>query len=378
MLISDWVKIKWHSNYKDWYINKGYIFTKFKDEFLVKVEDLHSISNAYILVKCDYCENIKDKKYVNYLKEITMIVKKNCCLKCSVLKKQEINLINIGKKSSRTKDYDYIYKQFQLRNCTLLTKVYIDQNQDLEFICNNHIKKGIQKTKWVYFQNVKNCKYCTREYSSESQRNSFLYVKKIFEIHDYILLEDDYINAHIKMSYICKKHPKYIQEIDFHHLHNHNKGCKYCGIEKCVKTKKEKGLKYSKASGWKGGLTSLVRHFRSKITKWKKDSMKYCNYKCVITGKRFDDVHHLYSFYNILKEAITILNLSIYKNLGNYTDINLQQIEQNCIELHYKYPLGVCLTRQLHSLFHGLFGIHNNTPEQFEGFKKNLHFILQY
>lgn len=39
-LISKTVMVRWHSINKKWYESKGYIYTKYKDEFEVKVEDL--------------------------------------------------------------------------------------------------------------------------------------------------------------------------------------------------------------------------------------------------------------------------------------------------------------------------------------------------
>jgi hypothetical protein len=40
MLLTKTVMVKWRSINKDWYENKGYVFTKTSDNFEVKVEDL--------------------------------------------------------------------------------------------------------------------------------------------------------------------------------------------------------------------------------------------------------------------------------------------------------------------------------------------------
>ena len=40
MIISKISKVKWWTNNKQWYENLGYTFTKYRDEFEVKVEDL--------------------------------------------------------------------------------------------------------------------------------------------------------------------------------------------------------------------------------------------------------------------------------------------------------------------------------------------------
>lgn len=61
--------MKWNARNIGWYKNKGYIYTKISDEFIVKVEDLTSGSSAVVDVKCDDCEkDIKNIKYCDYKK----------------------------------------------------------------------------------------------------------------------------------------------------------------------------------------------------------------------------------------------------------------------------------------------------------------------
>ena len=59
MLLSKTVIMKWNPANIKHYESKGYPFTKYGDEFLVKVEDLSNGSNVLVNVKCDYeyCEN---------------------------------------------------------------------------------------------------------------------------------------------------------------------------------------------------------------------------------------------------------------------------------------------------------------------------------
>lgn len=72
MLISKVVKIKWSIANRRIYQNKGYIFTKFEDEFEVKVEDLLKGSHIKVQVKCD-CKDckkpyLKPVQWKDYLK----------------------------------------------------------------------------------------------------------------------------------------------------------------------------------------------------------------------------------------------------------------------------------------------------------------------
>ena len=79
MLISKTVKMKWNSKNKSFYESKGYIYTKMKDEFDVRVEDLKAGSNVMIEVKCDYCNCVYKTKYYIWLKLKEKANNKDCC-----------------------------------------------------------------------------------------------------------------------------------------------------------------------------------------------------------------------------------------------------------------------------------------------------------
>lgn len=85
MLLTEKVIQKWNGKTKQYYIDKGYIFTKMGDEFEVKVEDLTKGSNVLIEVKCD-CEDCKNPylkpiKYSDYVKCVRDDGK-YYCIKC--------------------------------------------------------------------------------------------------------------------------------------------------------------------------------------------------------------------------------------------------------------------------------------------------------
>jgi hypothetical protein len=50
----------------------------------------------------------------------------------------------------------------------------------------------------------------------------------------------------------------------------------------------------------------------------------------------------------------------------------LELIKTEIVKAHLKYPLGVCLTHDIHSLFHDNYGYGNNTKKQFALFISNL------
>ena len=52
---NQFIKMKWNSSNKKYFISKGYNFTKIYDEFTVKAEDLSNGSKAKVVCYCDYC-----------------------------------------------------------------------------------------------------------------------------------------------------------------------------------------------------------------------------------------------------------------------------------------------------------------------------------
>ena len=64
-------------------------------------------------------------------------------------------------------------------------------------------------------------------------------------------------------------------------------------------------------------------------------------------------------------------NFKIYDNFSDYTDEELKNILSAFIEEQNKYPLGVCVSRNIHVLFHSLYGQYYNTPEQWYQFEKD-------
>ena len=102
---------------------------------------------------------------------------------------------------------------------------------------------------------------------------------------------------------------------------------------------------------------------------WKKDSMKNCNFVCVITGERFDEIHHLVSLNSILKNVYNKLNLDENNfNINELTDNEKDEFLRYVYEEQSKYPLGICLKKDIHNEFHKQYGYGNNTVEQFEEF----------
>lgn len=76
MILDKHVEITWSNRNKSWYEDKGYIWTKNKDVFLARVDDLMPNANVKVLVKCDYC----DKKFKRDFSDATGTI---ACKECA-------------------------------------------------------------------------------------------------------------------------------------------------------------------------------------------------------------------------------------------------------------------------------------------------------
>ncbi len=242
----------------------------------------------------------------------------------------------------------------------ILSDKYI--NNQTPLTCKCKIDNNEWEVTWNKLQYGGGCPECFRRKRADMDRLSLKEVRaRLKEINPNIeILSKKYTNAHSPLECMCKK-DKYRWRATWSNL---SKGA---GCPECARVNKSG----SNSVEWKGGITPIYNHLRNvSITQWKKDSMESCDYKCVITGKRFDVIHHLVNYNQILQETIDITGLEIHNEVREYTDAELKLLEDTCLHLHYKYGLGVCLTEDMHKEFHSTYGYTNNTKKQFEEFRQ--------
>lgn len=119
------------------------------------------------------------------------------------------------------------------------------------------------------------------------------------------------------------------------------------------------------------GYESIAKFFRSHIHEWKNQSIENCNFQCVITGSNDFAIHHLHGFNLILKETLEILDTEkVLKGVDveDYSKDELEYILQKFLEIHNNYPLGICVRKDIHDLFHRIYGSGGNTKIQWEQF----------
>nr|WP_097610072.1 hypothetical protein [Bacillus cereus] len=312
MLISHFAQITCRPNNKTRLESLGYKWI-YNTIIAVSIEHLSSSCSVKVSVLCDYClekkvHTVLSKPYCQYIKSRINILK-DCCPGCQNLKNREISKLKYG-------------TDYYMQNSTIKNK------------------------------------------SINTRKTPFTKVKRQFEERGYILLEKEYVNNLKKLKYICIEHADSgIQDISYANLKNGH-GCRYCGYNK-VRTKQEG----AKSHFWKGGITGLSSYLRSKLHNWKKDSLISCNHKCIITGETKNlSIHHLYNFSSIVKEVFHRLKLPVYEKIGSYSVEQLKNIEDMLLELHNKYPLGICINKDLHKQFHNIYGKEHTTHQQFAEF----------
>lgn len=242
---------------------------------------------------------------------------------------------------------------------------WINNNSKLTFKCLIHNEEFSQT--WGNFQSGQGCPKCGREKTSNSRKFTIEMIREkiigMSKDEEVELVSTEYINAQDNLVFKCLIHNKEFP-MTWSNFSS-GKGCKLCYTE-------NRGGENHPM--WKGGITSLNNHLRNAILKWKYDSFKECDKTCDITGvkSRNNIIHHLHPFSEIVKETMAILDLPIHQEINKYSSEELKSIDKKCLELHYKYGLGVCLTKDSHKEFHLIYGQNkgDNTKEQYKEFKE--------
>jgi hypothetical protein len=252
---------------------------------------------------------------------------------------------------------------FESIGYVLITDCYINNKQELEYICLNHKDKGVQKTTFNSISRGRRCRLCSYEergkkhseymkerYTKEVVWNKYdiEYAREYFDSCGLVLETDEYIGVMEPMECSCPiHHNKPNQFIRLNDLQKPDVkfGCRWCGIE--ARSAENSYL-------WQGGISSENHIARTcgEALRFKKDVLERDNYTCQCCGanrlgsnRTKLSVHHKYNF-------------STHKHL------------------RYDIDNGITLCADCHDTnvpgsFHSIYGVLNNTPEQLEEYIRN-------
>lgn len=182
----------WNNMNKDWYISKGYNFTKRGDSLMVKVEDLMHGSRIRVRCICDYCGEEYSVYYYQYYNGHKKHPK-DACSHCAGKKTSEISLERrIEHNYSRCLDVcaKYGYRLISDKSCFDNVRENMVQIE-----CPKH---GIFEMRIESVINGRGCPLCGRESVGDKLRIDPKLVKQEIESYnDNILLNtEEYKEAH--------------------------------------------------------------------------------------------------------------------------------------------------------------------------------------
>jgi DNA-directed RNA polymerase subunit N (RpoN/RPB10) len=336
-LLTKHVNVRWSNQNRLHYQSLGYVFTKNGDIFTVRTIDLTNGSPIVVNCKCAKCGSVTSIEYRKFIKN----VKHGGFYKCS----------NCYKYTQ-----EEIEKLFDDAGYKVLSE-FKGTDKSIWYKCPEHGKQRIIVSNFISGNRCKKC-------SDESKLVSYDIVKKAFEDRGYTLLSEKYKGNKQLLKYTCWCDPTVVHKIKYNDIQQGH-GCPTCKARDTSERQKGEGSHF-----WNGGISDLSGYLRNCIGGWKYDSMKACGFKCVLTGEKFDAVHHLTSFSYIMHEMLEEINMDIRERVSMYTEEELEIMSNRIVTKHNDYGLGICLCDRLHKLFHKLYGKVTVTPEDFQEFKQ--------
>ncbi|MCZ8537716.1 hypothetical protein M9R32_11030 [Paenisporosarcina quisquiliarum] len=321
----------------------------------------YSNNNSRLLYIC----KIHKEKGVQFTTWRTFNRYKNACFFCKYEKISKANKGKIFSNNSlhKNSDFETVYenfrKLFEDREYILLPdQVIRNKKTKLNYICLKHKSSGIKKIRIDHFLNGTGCRECSTD-AVRKQYNENDLIEIFNEANAKLVTNEPYKELKQSFKYICNIHPEIgVQHVRLDHLIDRNRiPCKACLKE--IKS----AVRGELHPGWKGGITKISAHFRNEIESWKRESIINGNNKCILTGGNNIVVHHLYPFHKILYEALEINSLEIRGQVGMYSKNELTKITNALIRLHNIYGLGVCLDKEIHVLFHRIYGFETNSKD---------------
>ena len=262
--------------------------------------------------------------------------------------------------------YFEVKRYIEENGCQLITPENEYKNSkkkvNIQFECGH--TKGM--TFEVFKRGIRcECDMLDRFKNSIEKKTRKRVLDKLFSLNfTFVSFENDFATFRTSFTYICNK-----GHTDIRNIRNFLSKPRCTVCSRIFLSEFQKG---ELGNNWQGGITKLTSYTKKAVWQWRKASIKSCNGTCIISGKKYETIHHLYSFTKILREALKEFELEEYEFIGDYDRKDLQFITDKVEELHWKYPLGVCLTKPIHKLFHKLYGERDFIPEDLYEFQSRI------
>lgn len=120
---------------------------------------------------------------------------------------------------------------------------------------------------------------------------------------------------------------------------------------------------------------NIDEYIRSNNNEWKIQSFINCNHRCIFTGSKNIDIHHIYPFHKILYEVFDDLDYDMNKDY----QLSEREVSLICDKFYAKqkeYGYGICVEKSIHRIFHSKYGFKNFTKEDWFEFEKDMFYGL--
>lgn len=329
------INIKWSGNTRNHYESKGYVFTHSGDAFEVDVKNLTNGSTVLVKVRCDFCNDIKEMPYKDYLNLRSRLY---CCPQCLS-----------HKKKTKDKKGNLIFVEIPYRNKNWLYNEYIVKNRDARDIAKECGINHRTLREWIFKFNL--YKYGSLKEKLDKDTLYELYFVNHFTSEEignmYSATGNTIISLLKEYGY---KVPTRSELLDIYY---NQKG----GYEKARKTQSTMENRIKSSCRQRGisiydfdGFAATEEHMARNNTyykEWVRKVFERDNYICQCCGKRGGNLnaHHLYNF-------------SERKDI-RYDINNGITFCESCHLLGYK------------NSFHSIYGVRNNSPNQVYEFVNN-------
>lgn len=168
MIVENTVKMTWNGRNKRHFVTKGYEYTKQRDEFIVKVNDLQPTSHAIIKVACDNCNKPNSITYRDYLtRKYNEYLCSNCANeKYGINTRHRIHIAkgnSLGKWGVKNIHPDFIKNYWSNENSCSPFDLAYGCDESIYIKCPNNIHEDYSTTPYRFAFRTHNCPECVRE-----------------------------------------------------------------------------------------------------------------------------------------------------------------------------------------------------------------------